>query len=65
MKCDGEMSPWPGQAPAQQRLGADHAAVAQIDLGLIQDHQFVALQRAPQLALQHQPFDRRGIHFGT
>ena len=53
-----------GQAPAQQRLGADHAAGAQIHLGLIQDHQFVALQRAPQLALQHQPLDRRGIHAG-
>ena len=50
------------QAPAQQRLGADHAPGAQIHLGLIQDHQLVALQRAPQLALQHQPLDRRGIH---
>ena len=29
------MSPWPGQAPAQQRLGADDAAVAQVDLRLV------------------------------
>jgi hypothetical protein len=50
------------QPPAQQRLGADHPAVAQVHLGLVQDHQLVALQGAPQLALQHQALDRRGIH---
>ena len=52
----------PRQAPAQQRLGADHAAVAQVHLGLIQNDEFVALQGAAQLALQHQALDRRRIH---
>ena len=52
----------PRQPPAQQRLGAHHAPVAQVHLGLIQDHQLVALQRAAQLALQHQPLDRRRVH---
>ena len=50
------------QAPAQQRLGADDAPVAQVHLGLVVDHQLVALQRAAQLALEHQPLDRRGVH---
>ena len=53
-----------GQAPAQQRLGADHAPGAQIDFRLIENHQLIALQRAPQLALEHQALDRRGIHAG-
>ena len=52
----------PGQAPAQQRLGADDPAVAQVDLGLVLDHQLVALERAAQLALEHQPLDRGGVH---
>ena len=42
------------QAPAQQRLGADHAAVAQVHLRLVAHHELVALDRAPQLALEHQ-----------
>ena len=50
------------QPPAQQRFGADDAAVAQVDLRLVADHELVAFQRAAQLALQHQPLDRRGIH---
>jgi hypothetical protein len=33
----------PGQAPAQQRLGADDAAVAQINFWLVADHELVAL----------------------
>ncbi len=52
----------PRQAPADQRLAADHAPVAQVHLGLVQDHELVALDRAPQLGLQHQPLDRRGAH---
>ena len=51
-----------GQPPAQQRLGADDRAIVQVDLRLIEDHQFVALERAPQLALEHQPLDRGGVH---
>ena len=50
------------QPPAQQRLGADDAAVAQVDLGLVAHHELVALQRAAQLALQHQPLDGGGVH---
>src|SRR5205814_10576816 len=53
----------PRQPPAQQRLGADDTAVAQVDLGLVADLQLIALQRAPQFALQHQPLDRGGVHF--
>ena len=52
----------PGQPPAQQGLGADDAAVAQVDFRLVADIELVALQRAAQLALQHQPLDRRGVH---
>ena len=62
MKCDGEMSPWPGSRQRSSASAPDHAAVAQIHLGLVQDHQLVALQSAAQLALQHQPLDRRRIH---
>jgi hypothetical protein len=50
------------QPPAQQRLGADHAAVAHIDLGLVANHELVALDRAAQLALEHETFDRGRIH---
>ena len=53
-----------GQPPAQQRFGADDAAVAQVDLRLVLDDELVALQRAAQLALQHEPLDGGGIHLG-
>ncbi len=62
MNCDGRNVAVPGQPPAQQRLGADDAAVAQVDLRLVVDHELVALDRAPQLALEHQPLDRRRVH---
>ena len=52
------------QTPAEQGFGADYAAISKIHFGLIQYHQFIAFQRAAQLALQHQSFDRCGIHFG-
>ena len=52
------------QPPAQQRLAADHAPVAQVDLGLVEHHKLVALDRAPELALQHQPLDRDRAHLG-
>ncbi len=51
-----------GQAPAQQRFRTDDAAVAQVDLRLIEHDQLVALQRTAQLALQHQPLDRGRVH---
>ncbi len=51
-----------GKAPAQQGLRADDPAVAQIDFRLVADHQLVALERATQLALEHQPLDGRGVH---
>ena len=50
------------QAPAQQRFGAQHPAIAHVDLGLVQDHQLVSLQGAAQLGFEHQPLDRRRIH---
>ena len=52
----------PGQPPAQQRLGADDAPVAQVHLGLVVHQELVALQRAAQLALEHQPLDGGGVH---
>ena len=52
----------PGQAPAQQRLGTDDAPVAQVDLRLVAHHELFTLDRAPQLALEHQPLDRGGVH---
>src|SRR6185369_15705008 len=36
----------PRQAPAQQRLGADDASVAQVDLRLVMHEELVALERA-------------------
>ena len=51
------------QTPAQQRFGADNQTVVQVHLGLVQHHQLIAFQRAPQLGFQHQAFDRCGIHF--
>ncbi|EEF23382.1 conserved hypothetical protein, partial [Ricinus communis] len=38
--------------PAQQRLHADDAAAAQVDLGLVGERQFVACERAAQVVLQ-------------
>ena len=51
------------QAPAQQRLGADDFAAREVDLGLVAHEELVAVERAPQLALQHQPLDGGGVHF--
>ena len=62
MNWAGEMSPWPGQAPSHQRLGADDAPVAKVDLRLVHDHELVALDRAAELRLQHQPLDRGSAH---
>ena len=42
----------PVAAPAHQRLGADHARAAHVDLGLIVKHQLVALDRLVQRALE-------------
>ena len=52
------------QAPAQQRLGADDLAARQVDLGLVADEELVAVERASQLALEHEPLDGGGVHLG-
>src|SRR5450759_4268854 len=52
----------PRQAPAQQRLGADDAAVSKVNLWLVANHELIALECAAQLALQHEPLNRRRIH---
>src|ERR1019366_2968302 len=46
----------------QTRLGTDHAAIAQIHLGLVAHDELVALDGTAQLALEHESFDRRRIH---
>ncbi len=38
--------------PAQQRLGADHAAREQVNLGLVVQQQLVAFDRTAQVGLQ-------------
>ena len=58
------MSPCPGRRQRSSASAPTTRPLRRVHLGLIQDHQFVAFQRAPQLALQHQPLDRGGIHFG-
>ena len=37
-----------GVLPAQQRLGAAHAALRQVELGLVDQREFLALQRTPE-----------------
>ena len=50
--------------PAHQRLGADDAAAAQIDLGLVMQHEFAALRRAAQLRTQCQPLVGLAVELG-
>ena len=47
--------------PAQQCLGANDVAGAQVDLGLVVQHQLVALDGAAQLGFQQQPLHRDGV----
>ena len=61
MNCDGGIVAVSRQPPAQQCLGAGHLAGREVDLRLVMQRALVALERA-QLALQHQPLDRCGIH---
>jgi len=41
-----------GTAPADQRLGTDHAPGVDIHLRLVIQHEFVLFQRPPQLVLE-------------
>jgi serine/threonine-protein kinase len=50
------------EPPSHQRLAADHPPVAQVHLRLVEDHELVALHRAAELALHHQPLDRGRAH---
>ena len=51
-----------GQVPAQQRFDAFDAPRRDAVLRLVVQAQLVALERAAQLALQHQPLDGLRIH---
>ncbi len=50
-----------GLVPAQQRFGPDHAARA-VELRLVVQYEFVALQRAPQAAFEFGAREPRGLH---
>src|SRR5690606_26847269 len=50
------------EVPAHQRLGAGDPPGLHVVLRLIVQAQLVALEGAPQLALQHQALDRRRAH---
>ena len=62
MNCDGEMSPCPGSRQRSSASAPTTRPSRKIHLGLVQDDELVALERAAQLALQHEPLDGRGIH---
>jgi hypothetical protein len=49
--------------PAQQGFHAADFSGGEIDLRLILEHEFVALERAPQVALQAPPFQNSRLHF--
>jgi hypothetical protein len=50
-ELDGRDAPQFGMRPAQQGLGADDAPDGQVDLGLVEDEQFVVRQRRTQFGL--------------
>ena len=51
-------------APAQQRLHPHHAVTAQVQLGLVVQHELVAFQGAAQLAFQVQALEGARVHVG-
>ena len=54
----------PGVGPADQRLGAGHASRLDLDLGLVVQHQLVAVDGMTQLADQRQPRRRVAVGVG-
>src|SRR5436190_4956081 len=51
--------------PAHERFGADDNTRLEIHLGLIMQDEFVTLERASQVALEHKPLIGALIHFGS
>ena len=51
-----------GQPPAQQRLRAHHESAREVDLGLVAQHELVAVERTPQLALEQQALYGHRVH---
>ena len=56
------MSPWPGSRQRSSASAPMMRPLRRSTFGWYADHELVALERAAQLALQHQAFDRRRIH---
>ncbi len=54
-----------GMLPAQQRFGADDAAILEADLGLVVQFQLIALERTAQRIFQLQRMHGAGLHFGS
>ncbi len=50
------------QFPANQRLRTDDGATPDVDFRLVMNQQLVEFIRPAQLTLEHQAFDRGGIH---